>query len=611
MHLLKKLRDKPLSAFLKKRSPFRLSLRYKLALPVLILTTLMLVLLLTTTIHLVRGLVLERNESRLMAMAEVFTESIKVPMILGTQEVLLANIEWMARRPDVLEVRVEDMEGLTVASTSQESVALPPPISRQDFFGVYRMEPDLYAVAVPIRVEGRLLGRLLIVFSQLGLEGELRKIFKERLLLAFAMAIVLALMTSVLTWFAIRPLFHLKKTVEKILRGDLTARSRIHSCDEIEDLSDAVNEMVSRLGRSLDNLRCRTEALEESEEKYRLIVENASDIIFSLTPEGEITLLNEGFSGYSQESLLQGGMELFLSVFSEASRERFREALKIVNEKKVLVTNLAVTHIHRTTRQEIFYLLNLTPVIDHEGHLKLIQGMMRDVTEIRRIEIMKDSLIRDVAHELKTPTAKFEMALNWFAREIEKQGHKEKYRQILDVLKNNTDRLMRTITSIMDLSKLESGIDRINKSRFDINEILEQVCQDMEPLCHQKSLTLEKQLNLEPLSIEGDRDMLYRLFVNLISNAIKFTPAGTISIKSARADSKVIIEVKDTGIGLEPENLERIFERFFQKTASSPGIGVGLTISRDIVTMHDGRIWAESEGLGKGMTFKVELPGVF
>ena len=104
--------------------------------------------------------------------------------------------------------------------------------------------------------------------------------------------------------------------------------------------------------------------------------------------------------------------------------------------------------------------------------------------------------------------------------------------------------------------------------------------------------------------------MLYRVFVNLIGNAIKFTKVGGVRLTSVRKGSKVLIEVADTGVGLEKEDLDRIFERFFQKTASSTGIGVGLTISRDIVGLHNGRIWADSTGLGKGTTFKVELPAL-
>ena len=235
------------------------------------------------------------------------------------------------------------------------------------------------------------------------------------------------------------------------------------------------------------------------------------------------------------------------------------------------------------------------------------QGVMRDVTELRRIELMKESLIRDVAHELKTPTAKFEMAVHWFEKELTLNPELKKYEAIIELLKGNTDRLMRTITSIMDLSKLESGMLEIVKEEIDLNQLLSQVVQDLEPISRKKGLWLLKELSAEPLLIAGDRDMIYRLFVNLINNAIKYTPKGGITVSSYKKDGHVFAQVKDTGIGIEELDLKSIFDRFVQKTASSEGIGVGLTICRDIAVLHKAKIWAESEGLGKGSSFKVKF----
>jgi PAS domain S-box-containing protein len=594
----------------KKKKTFRISLRYKFAFPVLMLVIALIFILFRTTFHTVRDVVTDRNERRLQTITEIFAETIKVPLILHNQQVLIANIEWMAKRPDVLEARVEDSEGVIVggggAATYMSSATL-----ERNFIGVRRIASDVYAVAVPIRAHDRRLGRVLILFSQQGFEEELRQIFEHRLMLAFIMAFFLALLIAGITWLAIRPLFVLKKTVQDILSGDLTARARINSYDEIQDLGEAFNEMVARLGKSLDNLRSRTEALEESEEKYRLIVENASDIILTLTPEGEIALLNKEFSGCSRDEMMLDGLPLLLSLFDLDSRKKFEVALERVCKMKQPEMNLVLTQVHRQKKDEIFYLMNLTPMLDHEGNVKFIQGVMRDITELRRIEMMKESLIRDVAHELKTPTAKFDMAVGWFEKEVEKNHQTTQYKQIIDILKSNTDRLMRTITSIMDLSKLESGMTRLDGADLDLNkDVLEPVRLDMEPICKQRNVQLECVFSKEPLMMKGDRDMLYRLFVNLIGNAAKFTESGKIIVTSHKEKGRVCVTVKDTGIGIEKAFLEKIFDRFVQKTASSTGIGVGLTISRDIALLHHGKVWAESEGLGKGAQFKVEFPSI-
>lgn len=586
---------------------FRISLRYKIAVPVLIFVTLMLFLLFQTTFRFVRELVIERNERRLYSIAEVFTESLKVPLVLGNQQVLEATLDWMAGRHDVVEVRVEDDAGKVRGSTNPELYNLPEISSWQTFHGVQRISPGRYVTVVPIEVADQKLGRLIIIFTQQDLEEELRQIFMDRMLIAFTLGGFLALMTAGVTWILLRPLYKLKKVVQQILSGNMQARAQINSFDEIEDLGDAFNEMVSRLARSLDNLKARSHALEESEEKYRLIVDNASDIIFALTLEGEIVFLNEGFSGLSREELMSGGLKLFKELHTEETLSRFEEGLTGVISTRDTVINVATSHMHRELEAEVYYLTNFTPLVDMSGNVKLIQGVMRDVTELRRIEIMKESLIRDVAHELKTPTAKFEMAVNILEREIETKTELGQYQSLVKMLKDNTNRLMRTIMSIMDLSKLESGMQEIDRRELNMRDLLSEVIRDMAPLCQQNGLSLAGDLTEEPCVVEGDHDMLYRLFINLITNATKYSEKGRITVSLKKDQGHVMVEVADEGIGIEDKFLKTIFDRFVQKTASSVGIGVGLTICRDIAIMHHAKIWAESEGLGKGSVFKVRF----
>jgi signal transduction histidine kinase len=288
--------------------------------------------------------------------------------------------------------------------------------------------------------------------------------------------------------------------------------------------------------------------------------------------------------------------------------QKFQDALETIVRTKKPVEHLNTKQFHRLHHAEIYYQTNLTPVVDYEGNLRLIQGVMRDITDLRRVEMMKETLVRDVAHELKTPTAKFIMTVQWLEKQIANDPGKEKFLPSIKMLSENADRLMRTISSIMDLSKVESGMSDVHKQELDLNEVLLLVTNDMRPLVEQHHLKLEIRLSPAPLKMLGDPDMLYRVFVNLITNAIKFTPDGTITVVSSLRGSDIFAEVVDTGIGIEPENLRRIFEAFFQKAPATMGIGVGLTISKEIVALHEGELWAESDGAGQGSGLKIIFP---
>jgi len=583
-------------------------LRYKLALPVLVLVLGIVFFVLFTTFNVFRDMMVKYKEARLQTIAEIFSETLKIPLEAKDQRSLKAYVQLLAEQADVDEVRVEGSDGKILGRSRPENKDFPGLFYKQDFFGVEKINADTYAAVAPIISGQETLGRLIIVFSKIEFENELRRIFVEKFFVAFLLVIIATMVIAWITWLVMRPLTLLQKTARNILAGDLEARANIHSHDEIQEVGEAFNKVVSRLVQSFEHLRARSKALEESEEKYRSIVNDVSDIIFSITPEGEMMILNRGFSGYTREEILAEGLPLFFLMHAPGEAQKFQEALETIIRTKKPVEHLNTKQFHRLHHVEIYYQTNLTPVVDYDGNLRLIQGVMRDITDLRHVEMMKETLIRDVAHELKTPTAKFIMTTQLLARQMASNSEKEKFLPMIKMLSDNADRLMRTISSIMDLSKVESGMSDIKKQELDLNDVLKLVVDDTRPLVEQHHLKLEARLSPSPLPMLGDSDMLYRVFVNLITNATKFTPDGSITVTSSVRGNDVFAEVADTGIGIEPENLQRIFEAFFQKTPSTLGIGVGLTISKEIVALHEGEIWAESEGAGQGSVLKVVFP---
>lgn len=589
------------------RKGYKVSLRYKLALPVWVFVFLILVLLTHTSIRLIRSFVLDSFQERVLTETETFAENINPTFLRRDFKALRSHVDWFMKGGKALGVRIEDREGMVILRGRSEFPFAEPSLMHERLWGVRMLADGAYMVTVPLGLEAQERGRLRIFFSAKDVDLMVRSIYRERIFISFVAGLAIAVITAAWTWITIRPLFRLRSTVQQILKGETGARAQIHTGDEIEELAEGFNEMVGRLQQSLRNLRSRSEALEESEEKYRVLVENASDVIWLLSPGAQIVFLSQGFAGFQRSELLSEGLELFLSFHSGDSAEKFQTALDQVRQQKTPVLHLATVYRHPKTGAEVFYSTNLTPVLTRGGGLKAIQAVSRDVTELKRIEMMKDRLIRDVAHELKTPVAKFQMTLKWLEKEMAPKGREADYHDVVELMKRNADLLMSIITEVMDLSRLESGAEAFDRKPCDLNQILKRVCDDLEPIVKEKKLRLERGLAGSPLEVQGDEKMLYRLFSNLVVNAVKFTSEGKIVVESRAVDGACLARIRDTGIGLEKEDMEKVFDRFYQKSPATTGMGLGLALAREIVHLHGGRIWAESEGPGKGSAFVVEF----
>ena len=235
----------------------------------------------------------------------------------------------------------------------------------------------------------------------------------------------------------------------------------------------------------------------------------------------------------------------------------------------------------------------------------------RDITERKRIEEMKDNLLRDVSHELRTPLARAQIALELLLERVERnpidgEGAIKYGRTALD----NVQRLAQTVEVILDLSRLEAGVGAFQRETIRLAGLIAAAILDMEPLASDKGLSLVADVAEHLLPVQGDREKLARVLRNLIDNAIKFSSSGKIVVSARRKPDQIEVSVSDAGCGIASDNLERVFDRFFRESTENSGVGVGLPMCRTIVEAHDGRIWAESAGRGRGATVRFTLPAL-
>jgi heavy metal sensor kinase len=210
----------------------------------------------------------------------------------------------------------------------------------------------------------------------------------------------------------------------------------------------------------------------------------------------------------------------------------------------------------------------------------------------------------DASHELRTPLTAMQTILSYIR---EKERPAKQYRQALDDLAEETNRLQGLVEDLLQLARGERGLE-LNREPIELATLLEDVADSLRPLAENKELTLTCLLP-PSLVISGDMDLLIRLVVNLLDNAIKYTDRGSITLAAEEQAEWALIKVDDTGIGIPHEHLPHIFERFYTGDASrsSNGTGLGLSIARQIVEAHHGRIDVQSE-VNQGTKFTVRLP---
>jgi two-component system phosphate regulon sensor histidine kinase PhoR len=234
---------------------------------------------------------------------------------------------------------------------------------------------------------------------------------------------------------------------------------------------------------------------------------------------------------------------------------------------------------------------------------------MQDLSRIRRLETVRRDFVANVSHELRTPIASLKAMVE--ALEAGAMNDPAATRDFLTRMHGEVDGLAQLVAELLTLSRVESGEERPRPEPVEPIELVRPAVARLGALAGRSSVSLELDLPSRLPSVLADREKIGQVLTNLLHNAIKFTPAGgRVVVGAASEDGAVRFEVRDTGVGIARDEVDRVFERFYksERSRAGGGTGLGLAIARHIVDAHGGSIAAKSEGPGRGSTFSFTLP---
>ncbi len=396
----------------------------------------------------------------------------------------------------------------------------------------------------------------------------------------------------------IRSLLEAAEGAEALASGDLSRRLPHHGKDEIAALGGAFNRMARALEKEVLSLR-------EERETLKAVLEGMVEGVLGVDGEGNILYLNESASRIlgipPGESAGKPGWELL------AGRPEILHVLeKAVKGKKPLEERLALPSRGGDRILEVF----AAPLEAPKGEQRGVLLVLHDITRLSRLEKVRKDFVANVSHELKTPITAVQGIVETLLQDGEMDpGQREEF---LVSAMNQALRLSSLVEDLLALSRLESEEEALDFRRIDLVELSRTVWKTFLPLLEKKGLKGEFQIPREALPVEGDARALQTMTANLLDNALKYTPpGGTIRLRLARKEKEAVIEVEDTGPGIEPVHQKRVFERFYRvdkaRSRNLGGTGLGLSIVKHAARAHGGEVELESTP-GKGSLFRVLLP---
>lgn len=438
-----------------------------------------------------------------------------------------------------------------------------------------------------------------IIYLETSLEGvygqlqEINEIFYKGSIIALLVSVVLGIFVArAIT----KPIVEMRRQALTMARGDFSQKVQVYGNDEISQLAVTFNHLNDRLKHSMATT-------EKEQRKLSSVLENMSEGVIATDKDGEITLINEAAGrlfNRSPASLVSKDLLQLLEL-----DEKVEDIIEL-QESGSLILDFSED-------DAIFFVRANFSAIYDDHHSKTPSGLiavLSDVTEDEKVERERRDFVSNVSHELRTPLT----SLNSYTEALLDGAWKDPViaPKFLEVTQNETERMIRMVNDLLQLSRVDSKQMSLHREYVDFSPFFHTIIDRFEMNTKDGNIHFERNIPSQAFTVWIDKDRMTQVLDNIISNAVKYSPdGGKITCKVERQIRQIIVSVKDEGIGIEYDQLDKIFDRFYRvdraRTRELGGTGLGLAITRELIEAHYGRIWAHSIE-GKGSTIYFTLP---
>ena len=421
-------------------------------------------------------------------------------------------------------------------------------------------------------------------------------IFVSSSLIAIVLVIII---TFLISQGITKPIAEMKKQTEKIAEGNYTGEVKIYSDDELGQLGQAINDLSFKIKEAQENSESERQRLDS-------VLRHMSDGVIATDRRGRIVIMNTAaldILNLKSEKVI--GIPL-LSILPLEEKVTFRELLETQHERLI--------HLEEDGEDSIVQ-CEFSVIQRESGFISGLVCVLTDVTEQQKIDRERRNFVSNVSHELRTPLTSIKSYTEalvdgaWENKEIAPG--------FLKVIETETDRMMRMITNLLNLSRMDQNRLALEKEFINMNELVVHIVNRFEMVLQSepyrdKNYRILTDITQRDLWVELDQDKITQVLDNIINNAIKYSPdGGRIIVRLMETHTDIIVSVSDEGLGISRKDIPHLFDRFYRvdkaRSRAMGGSGLGLAIAQEVIQLHGGKIWVNSIE-NKGSTFFVSLP---